>query len=67
MTVILAVSPVNGLMFHSAYISLKRLRGLDEAKSIPPNGEVISIYDGARAHRDPAIRVANTEQEMLPA
>ena len=40
-TVALAVSPVNGMMFHSAYIGemnaprLKPLRSPDEAKSIP--------------------------------
>ena len=29
--------------------------------------EVILFYDGAPAHRNPAIPAANTEMEMLPA
>ena len=52
MTVALAVSPVNGLVFHSAYIG-----GMNAA---------FLIYDGAPAHRNRAIPAANAELEMLP-
>ena len=72
MTEALAVSPVNGLMFHSADIggmNAPRLNDLaaQTRQNLYPDEKVIFIYDGARAHRDPAIPVANTELEMLPA
>ena len=70
-TVALAVSSVNGLMFHSAYIGGINAPRLNDfaaktRQNLDPD-EVIFIYDGARAHRNPAIPVANTELEMLPA
>ena len=36
-------------------------------RNLDPDEEVIFIYDGAPAHRNPAIPAANTELEMLPA
>ena len=36
-------------------------------QNLDPDEEVIFIYDGAPAHRNPAIPAANTELEMLPA
>ena len=71
MTVALAVSSVNGLMFHSAYIGGMNAPRLNDfavktRQNLDPD-EVIFIYDGARAHRNPTIPVANTELEMLPA
>ena len=59
-TVALAVSPFNSLVFHSAYIGgmnapccydfLAQTR-----QNLDPNEEVILFYDGAPAHRNPAI------------
>ena len=36
-------------------------------QNLDPDEEVISIYDGAPAHRNPAIPATNTELEMPPA
>ena len=36
-------------------------------QNLDPNEEVIFIYDGAPAHRNPAIPATNTELEMPPA
>ena len=36
-------------------------------QTLYPNERVIFIYDGVRAHRDPAITVASNELETLPA
>ena len=65
-TVALAVSPVNGMMFHSAYIGEMNAPRLNHfaaqtRQNLYPDEKVIFIYDGARVHR------ANTELEMLPA
>ena len=64
-TVALAVSPVKGLMFHSAYIGGMNAPRLNDfaaktRQNLDPDEKVIFIYDGALAHRDPAILVANT-------
>ena len=37
------------------------------SQNLDPDEEVIFIYDGAPAHRNPAIPTANTELETLPA
>ena len=71
-TVALAVSPVNGLVFHSAYIGGMNAPRFNDflvhtRQNLDPDEEVIFIYDGAPAHRNPAIPVANTELEKLPA
>ena len=60
MTVALAVSPVNGLVFHSAYIGgMNACRFNDflaqTRQNLDPDEEVIFICDGAPAHRNPAI------------
>ena len=72
MTVALAVSPVNSLMFHSAYIGGMNAPRFNDflaqtRQNLDPDEEFIFIYDGAPAHRNPAIPAANTELEMLPA
>ena len=72
MNVALAVSPVKGLVFHSAYIGGMNAPRLNDflaqaRQNLDPNEEVIFIYDGAPAHRNPAIPAANTELEMLQA
>ena len=71
-TVALAVSPVNGLVFHSAYIGVMNAPRFNAflaqtRQNLDPDEEVIFIYDGAPAHRNLAIPAANTELEMLPA
>ena len=71
-TVALAVLPVNGLVFHSAYIggmNAPRFNAFlaQTRQNLDPDEDVIFIYDGAPAHRNPAIPSANTELEMLPA
>ena len=72
MTVCLAISPINGLVFHSAYLGgMKAVRFSDFLVQARPNLEpdetVIFIYDGARAHNNPGDPGANTELEKLPA
>ena len=73
-TVALEVSPVNGLVFHSAYVGGMNARRFNDflaqtRQNLDPEEEVIFIYDGAPAHRNPAIPANNTctELEMLPA
>ena len=71
MTVALAVSPVNGLVFHSAYVGGMNAPRFNDfltqtRQNLDPDEEVIFIYDGTPAHRNPAIPAANTELEMLP-
>ena len=71
-TVALAVSPVNGLVFHSAYVGGMNAPRFNTflaqtRQNLDPDEEVIFIYDGAPAHRNPANPAANTELEMLPA
>ena len=72
MTVALAVSPVDSLVFHSACIGgINAPRSNDflaqMRQNLDPDEEVIFIYDSAPAHRNPAIPAANTELELLPA
>ena len=72
MTVALAVSPVNGLVFHSAYIGGMNARRFNDflaqtRQNLDPDEEVIFIYDSAPAHQNLTIPVANTELEMIPA
>ena len=72
MTVALQGSPVNGLVFHSAYVGgMNACRFNDflaqTRENLDPDEEVIFIYDGAPAHRNPAIPATNTELEMPPA
>ena len=71
-TVALAVSPVNGMMFHSAYIGEMNAPRLNHfaaytRQNLYPDEKIIFIDDGVRAHRDPANTMANTELEMLLA
>ena len=63
-----AVSPVNGLVFHSAYIAPRFNAFLAQTRqNLDPDEEVIFIYDSAPAHRNPANPAANTKLQMLPA
>ena len=70
-TVAVAVSPVNGLMFLSAYIGGMNAPRFNDflaqtRQNLDPDKEVVFIYDSAPAHRNPTIPAANTELEMLP-
>ena len=72
MTVALAVSPVNSLVFHSAHIGGMNAPRFNDflaqtRKNLDPDEEVILFYDGAPAHRNAATPAANTGLEMLPA
>ena len=72
MTVSLALSPINSLVFHSAYLG-----GMDavwfgdllvQARlNLDPDETVIFIYDGTRACNNPGDPGANTKLEKLPA
>ena len=71
-TVCLAISPINGLVFHSACLGgMNAVRFSDflvQARlNLDPNETIIFIYDGARAHNYPGDPGANTELEKLPA
>ena len=71
-TVALAVSPVNGLVFRSAYIGRMNAPRFNDflaqtRQNLDPDEEVIFIYGGAPAHRNPTIPAANTDLKMLPA
>ena len=67
-TVALAISPTNGLVFHSAFLlgmTGKRFNDfLTQARlNLDPNEHVIFIYDGAPAHNNPG---PNSELNKLP-
>ena len=71
-TVCLAISPINGLVFQYAYLGgMNAVRFSDflvQARpNLDPDETVIFIYDGARAHDNPGDPVANTELEKLLA
>ena len=60
MAVALAVSPVNSLVFHSACIGGMNAPRFNDflaqtRQNLDPDEGVILIYDGAPAHRNPAI------------
>ena len=68
----LEVSPVDGLVFHSAYVGGMNARHFNDflaqtRQNLDPDEEVIFIYDGAPAQRNTAIPATNTELEMPPA
>ena len=71
MTVALAISPINGLVFHSAIIGGMNAERFSEFSAqarlnLDPNEHVVFIYDGAPAHRRPNQLGPNTELKMLP-
>ncbi|XP_068687734.1 uncharacterized protein [Montipora foliosa] len=70
-TVALAISPTNGLVFHSAFLggmTGQRFNDfLTQARlNLDPNEHLIFIYDGAPAHNNPAIPGPNSELKKLP-
>ena len=71
-TVALAVSPVDNLVFHSTYIDGMNARRFNDflaqtRQNLDSDEEVTLIYDSAPTHRNPAIPATNTELEMPPA
>ena len=71
MTVALAISPTSGLEFHSAILGDMNGRRFDvflahTRLNLDPDEHVIFIYDGAPAHRNPAIPGPNSELRKLP-
>ena len=67
----MAISPINGLVFHSAFLggmTGQRFNDfLTQARlNLDPNELVIFIYDGAPAHNNPAIPGPNSELKKLP-
>ena len=70
-TVALAISPTNGLVFHSAFLggmTGQRFNDfLTQARlNLDPNELVIFTYDGAPAHNNPGIPGPNSELKKLP-
>ena len=62
----MAISPTNGLVFHSAVIGGMNARRFDDflaqtRLNLDPDEHVIFIYDGAPAHNNPAIPGPNTK------
>ena len=71
MTMTMAISPINGLVFSSAALSRINAARFDNflaqaRTNLDPEEEVIFVYDGAPAHRNPVIPAPNTELKMLP-
>ena len=71
LTMTMAISPINGLVFSSAALSRINAARFDnflaQAKTnLDSDEEVIFVYDGAPAHRNPVIPAPNTELKMLP-
>ena len=69
-TVALAISPTNGLAFHSSFhggMSGQTFNDfLTQARlNLDPNERVISIYDGAPVHHNPDIAGPNSELKKL--
>ena len=67
----MAISPINGLVFSSAAFGGMNAARFDNflaqaRTNLDPDELVIFVYDGAPAHRNPAIPAPNTELKMLP-
>ena len=71
LTVTMAISPINGLVFSSAAVggmNAERFNNfLAQARTnLDPDESVIFVYDGAPAHKNPTIPAPNTELKKLP-
>ncbi|XP_068721579.1 uncharacterized protein [Montipora capricornis] len=69
-TVTMAISPTNGLVFHCACIGGMNAQRFDDflaqtRVNLDPDEHVIFIYDGAPAHNNPAIPGPNKELKKL--
>ena len=68
----MAILPINGLVFHSAFIGGMNAQRFDDflaqtRLNLDPDEHIIFIYDGAPAHNNPAIPGPNTElKKLLP-
>jgi len=67
----MAISPTNGLVFHSAVTGGMNAQRFDDFLAqtrlyLDPDEHVIFIYDGAPAHNNPDIPGPNTELKTLP-
>ena len=67
----MAISPTNGLVFHSAFIGGMIAQSFDDflahtRLNLDPDEHVIFVYNGAPAHNNPAIPGPNTELKKLP-
>lgn len=70
-TAAMAISPTSGLVFHSAILGGMNARRFDDflaqtRLNLDPDEHLIFIYDGAPAHRNPAIPGPNSELGKLP-
>lgn len=68
MTVTMAISPINGLVFSSAFVGAMNAARFDNfltRTSLDPEESAIFVYDGAPAHRNPTVPAPNTELKML--
>ena len=71
LTVTMARSPINGLVFSSAFVGGMNAALFDNfltqaRTNLDPEESVIFVYDGAPAHRNPTVPALNTELKMLP-
>ena len=72
MTLTVAISPINGLVFSSAFVGGMNAARFDNfltqaRTNLDPEEFVIFVYDGAPAHRNPTVPPPpNTELKMLP-
>ena len=69
LTVTMAILPINGLVFSSAALgglNASRFDNFLAQARTSPEEEVIFVYDGVPAHRNPVIPAKNTELKMLP-
>ena len=71
LTVTMAISPINGLVFSSAFVGGMNAALFDNfltqaRTNLDPEESVIFVYDGARAHRNPTVPALYTELKMLP-
>ena len=71
LTVTMAISPINGLVFFSAFVGGMNAARFDNfltqaRTNLDPEESVIFVYDGAPAHRNPTVPAPNTELKMLP-
>ena len=67
----MAISPTNGLVFHSAFNGGMNAQRFDDflaqtRLNLDPDEHVIFVYDGAPAHNNPGIPGPNTELKKLP-
>ena len=71
LTVTMAISPINGLVFSSVFVGGMNAARFDNfltqaRTNLDPEESVIFAYDRAPAHRNPTVPAPNTELKMLP-